>query len=155
MHFTKKTVTEKYKVSVENFCLAKSIAGDNSDNIKGVKGLSYKSLAKLIPETTSSHELTLDELFEHAKKVHSKKQSLSSERLVKNELLIRRNWRLVRLDTNNLSFEHMSRNFYSMPNTQIPNNQGEFAKFCYGDMKSCKEGDGCMKNMRRVGQIQY
>ena len=55
----------------------------------------------------------------------------------------------------NLSFEHMSRNFYSMPNTQIPNNQGEFAKFCYGDMKSCKEGDGCMKNMRRVGQIQY
>lgn len=55
----------------------------------------------------------------------------------------------------NLSFEHMSRNFYSMPNTQIPNNQEGFAKFCYGDMKSCKEGDGCMKNMRRVGQIQY
>ena len=55
----------------------------------------------------------------------------------------------------NLSFEHMSRNFYSMPNTQIPNNKEGFAKFCYGDMKSCKEGDGCMKNMRRVGQIQY
>ena len=55
----------------------------------------------------------------------------------------------------NLSFEHMSRNFYSMPNTQIPNAQGEFADFCYGNMKSCKEGDNCDKNMRRVGQLQF
>tara|TARA_A100001515_G_scaffold105068_1_gene85805 strand:- start:1606 stop:2553 length:948 start_codon:yes stop_codon:yes gene_type:complete len=125
----KKTVTEKYKVSVENFCLAKSIAGDKSDNIKGVKGLSYKSLAKLIPETTSSHELTLDELFEHAKKVHSKKQSLSSERLVKNELLIRRNWRLVRLDTNNLSFEHIKKINTIYENDKSVNNKFGMIRF--------------------------
>ena len=40
------------------------------------------------------------------------------------------------------------RNFYSMPNTQIPNNQKDFANFCYGNMPSCKEGDElqCSKN---------
>ena len=43
------------------------------------------------------------------------------------------------------------RNFYSMPNTSVPNAQEEFAKFCYGDMKSCKDGDSlaCLKNNYR------
>ena len=48
----------------------------------------------------------------------------------------------------NLSFQHSMRNFYAMPNTQIPNNQKDFAEFCYGNMPSCKEGDSlqCSKN---------
>ena len=48
----------------------------------------------------------------------------------------------------NLSFENSMRSFYAMPNTQIPNNQKEFAEFCYGNMPSCKEGDAlqCSKN---------
>lgn len=31
--------------------------------------------------------------------------------------------------------------FNSNPATQIPNDQNAFAKFCYGDMPSCKAGD--------------
>lgn len=48
----------------------------------------------------------------------------------------------------NLTFEDSMRNFYAMPSTSIPNNQKDFAIFCYGNMKSCKEGDGlqCSKN---------
>ncbi len=38
-------------------------------------------------------------------------------------------------------FEQSMRNFYTMPSTQIPNDQGEFADFCYGNMISCKEGN--------------
>jgi hypothetical protein len=33
------------------------------------------------------------------------------------------------------------RNFYSNPNTKIPNDQGAFADYLYGDMPSAKEGD--------------
>ena len=39
----------------------------------------------------------------------------------------------------NFQFEQSMRNFYATANTTIPNNQGEFANFCYGDMISCKE----------------
>ena len=48
----------------------------------------------------------------------------------------------------NLTFQNSLRNFYSTPNTNIPNNQKEFAEFCYGNMASCKEGDEfmCEKN---------
>ena len=105
----KKTVKERYRVSAENFCLVKSIAGDQSDNIPGVRGLSYKTIAKLVPETTSTNEMTLDSFFAYAKIIHENKNTKSTERLVCSETLVRRNWRLVRLDTNNLSLQHINK----------------------------------------------
>jgi hypothetical protein len=51
----------------------------------------------------------------------------------------------------NSDFEASMRTFHPTPNTQIPNDQGGFANFCYGDMLSCKTGDGvaCMRNNGR------
>ena len=48
----------------------------------------------------------------------------------------------------NILYENSMHNFYTMPNTKIPNNQKDFALFCYGNMPSCKEGDSlqCTKN---------
>ena len=43
-------VLEKYGVHPHNFCLAKSIVGDKSDNIPGVPGVGYKKLAKEFSE---------------------------------------------------------------------------------------------------------
>jgi hypothetical protein len=40
-----------------------------------------------------------------------------------------------------LYFEQSMRQFYTNPNTNIPNAQKEFAEFCYGGMLSGKEGD--------------
>jgi hypothetical protein len=41
------------------------------------------------------------------------------------------------------------RQFYTIPNTHIPNNQEIFAKWLYDDGKSCKEGnyEKCIKNI--------
>lgn len=52
----------------------------------------------------------------------------------------------------NLSLEHSLRGFHTMPNTTIPNKQKDFAMFCYGNMKSCKDGDDlqCLKNNDRL-----
>jgi len=41
----------------------------------------------------------------------------------------------------NMEFSFSMRNFNSMPATTVPNDQGAFAQFCYGDMISCKEGN--------------
>jgi len=47
-----------------------------------------------------------------------------------------------------LNFEQSLRQFNSNPSTTIPNDQGAFAQFCYGDMISCKEGNlfACSRN---------
>ena len=39
------------------------------------------------------------------------------------------------------SFDYSMRNFYTNPNTTIPNDQEGFANFCFGDMISAKEGN--------------
>ena len=54
-------------------------------------------------------------------------------------------------DSNNFDFEQSMRQFYTTANTKIPNNQNEFAKFCYGNMASCRDGDVemCSRNLPR------
>jgi len=48
----------------------------------------------------------------------------------------------------NFEFEQSMRQFYTTANSRVPNNQAEFARFCYGNMASCKDGDVemCLKN---------
>ena len=45
-------------------------------------------------------------------------------------------------------FDRSMRQWYSNPSTTVPNDQKSFAEFCYGDMISCKEGNGqaCERN---------
>lgn len=53
----------------------------------------------------------------------------------------------------NIVFDQSMRNFHTMPNTTVMNDQKAFAEFCYGNMPSCKEGDGDMchkKNYRHI-----
>ena len=51
----------------------------------------------------------------------------------------------------NFEFEQSMRQFYTTANTRVPNNQKEFARFCYGNMASCKDGDVemCLKSAFR------
>jgi len=39
------------------------------------------------------------------------------------------------------NLDQSNRSFYSTANTRIPNDQGAFANYLYGDMPSCKDGD--------------
>ena len=49
-YYTKETVVEKFNISPKNFILYKTLLGDSSDKIKGVKGLGQKGLLKKFPE---------------------------------------------------------------------------------------------------------
>lgn len=51
----------------------------------------------------------------------------------------------------NYEFEQSMRQFYTTPNTRVCNNQNEFARFCYGNMASCKDDniEQCIKNNPR------
>ena len=73
-------------------------------------------------------------------------ESVNSE--VKKNAKSKTDKRLFKNLGDNISFENSLRNFYTMPNSQIPNNQKDFALFCYGNMPSCKEGNElqCTKN---------
>jgi hypothetical protein len=48
-------------------------------------------------------------------------------------------------------FDQSMQQYYSTPNTKIPNDQGAYANYLYGDMPSCKEGDAiaCIRDNGR------
>ena len=48
--YTKEHFKNKYNMPPENFIIYKTLMGDNSDKIRGVKGLGEKKLHKLFPE---------------------------------------------------------------------------------------------------------
>tara|TARA_R110000772_G_scaffold191903_2_gene302873 strand:+ start:3614 stop:4651 length:1038 start_codon:yes stop_codon:yes gene_type:complete len=61
-YYTSETIKEKYKMSPSNFIIQKTLLGDNSDKIRGVKGLGDKGLLKKFPEL-SERDLTLDDVY--------------------------------------------------------------------------------------------
>ena len=62
-YYTPKVVEEKLGLLPENFILYKTLLGDNSDNIPGIKGLGAKGIFKKFPEL-KTQSLTLDDIFE-------------------------------------------------------------------------------------------
>lgn len=60
--YTEDKMEEKYNMSASNFIIYKTLMGDNSDKVKGVKGLGEKKLIKLFPELFLE-ELTLDDIY--------------------------------------------------------------------------------------------
>ena len=62
-YYTTDVMEEKFKMPAENFIIYKTLMGDNSDKIKGVKGLGEKKLRKLFPEL-SQRVMTLDDIFD-------------------------------------------------------------------------------------------
>jgi 5'-3' exonuclease len=62
-YYTPKVVKEKFGVLTENFIIYKTLLGDNSDKIPGVKGLGVKGIFKKFPEL-KTQPLTLDDIFD-------------------------------------------------------------------------------------------
>ena len=61
-YYTPKVVEERLGLLPQNFILYKTLLGDNSDNIPGVKGLGVKGIFKKFPEL-KTQELTLEDIF--------------------------------------------------------------------------------------------
>ena len=62
-YYFPKDIKEKFNVLPENFIIYKTLLGDASDKISGVKGLGEKGIHKKFPEL-SKIPLTMDDLFE-------------------------------------------------------------------------------------------
>ena len=60
--YTEEVIREKFNMSPSNFIIYKTLMGDNSDKVKGVKGLGEKKLYKLFPEL-KERELSLDDVY--------------------------------------------------------------------------------------------
>ena len=94
-------VISKFSIHPNNFALAKSVCGDDSDNIPGVQGVGFKTLAKRFPELGDAGDVLLDDFITLSSQRRTGKVKIFDS-ICESEDLIRRNWKLVYLDSSSI-----------------------------------------------------
>lgn len=98
---TFKDVYDEFRVFPWNFALAKSICGDRSDNIDGVKGVGYKTVVKAVPLLSTHDDVLLSDILDYCNS-HSV-VSNATKRISESFDIVKRNWKLVSLSSSSLS----------------------------------------------------
>jgi DNA polymerase-1 len=97
--YNETTVVEEYGIHPHNFIIYRTIDGDNSDNISGVKGVGPVTLKKHFPELANSSPIPWEHIFASAEENDSKACKL----ILDNKELLERNTTLMRLDEQHMS----------------------------------------------------
>lgn len=100
-------VKDRFGVPAQNYALAKSVCGDRTDGIEGVGRIGYKSLIKHAPILLGESSVLVSDFLSFCaarsaedgvcKKIYDMKD------------VVNLNWRLVSLDSGNLSAAHVSK----------------------------------------------
>ena len=93
-YYTPKVVEEKFGLLPHNFILHKTLLGDNSDNIRGIKGLGAKGIFKKFPELKTT-ELTLQDIFDISARKF--KDHVVYSRIVQEQARIETNYKVMDL----------------------------------------------------------
>jgi DNA polymerase I len=92
--YTNKFFKEKYNMPSENFIIYKTLMGDNSDKIKGIKGLGEKKLFKLFPEL-SKWEVSWQDILDICEKKY--KDHIIYARIIQEVNELEKNYKIMDL----------------------------------------------------------
>ena len=95
-YYNSETVKQKFGCLSSNFILYKTLLGDNSDKIPGVKGLGVKGIYKKFPEL-KDQKLTLDDIFDIATRKF--KDHVVYSRILQDEDKLRTSYKVMDLST--------------------------------------------------------
>jgi len=95
-YYTPDTIRKKFGCLSKNFILYKTLLGDNSDKISGVKGLGAKGIYKKFPEL-QDQELTLDDIFDIS--IRKFKDHVIYSRILQDENKLRTSYKIMDLNT--------------------------------------------------------
>lgn len=119
-------VMNEFHVSHKNFALAKAVCGDVSDNVPGVQGVGYKTISKKFPILMSDVDVLVEDFLLYA--AARKEESAYYRKIYENADLVKRNWKLVYLDTTMLSPHQIQRIDYMIDSCKLTLNKLEFIK---------------------------
>jgi DNA polymerase-1 len=105
-YYTPKAVKEKFEVLPENFLIYKTLLGDASDKVPGVKGLGAKKIGKLFPEL-SERPISLDEVLDICAQKH--KDNIVYSRAIFDEAILRKSYKIM--DLHNPMMDDLEKDF--------------------------------------------
>ena len=94
-------VVEKYGVHPNNFALARAITGDDSDNLKGVRGVGMATVVKKLPMLTEDKSYLPNDVVEFSKD----KEGKAFISIASSFEAIRDNYRIMQLSSPQISYQ--------------------------------------------------
>jgi DNA polymerase I len=93
-YYTEETIKEKFGIPAKNFILYKTLLGDSSDMVRGIKGLGEKGILKKFPELAEK-EMSLNDIFDICE--NKFKEHVIYARIIQNILYLEQNYTIMDL----------------------------------------------------------
>lgn len=122
-------VLEKYGIHPNNFTLARAITGDDSDNIKGVRGVGLATVSKRFPMLLEEKLCFADDIISYC----NNKQGKAYETIASSGDLIEDNYRIMQLTAPQISIQTKTLIDNILNNFKPEFNQMEFKKMSIQD----------------------
>lgn len=128
---TEGTILYRFEIHPNNFALARAIAGDSSDNLKGVDRVGLKTVAKFFPILAEKKQCDLDKLFEICENTENKK--VAHKNILAQRQLVEQNYSIMQLYNPSISVINRSSIDYNIANFDTECNHLNFKKMLFED----------------------
>lgn len=107
-YVSKKDVIEEYGIHPNNFAMARALAGDSSDNIKGVSRIGLPTVSKRFPFMSEKKRHTLKRLLKHCESFPEKKRLKVYNTLLEEQNIAKDNYKIMQLYESNLTHRQVN-----------------------------------------------
>ena len=128
---TKLNVVEDFEIHPRNFAAARAIAGDASDNLKGVPRAGLKSISKNLKFLREDKDASLQEIFDFCLQTDSKAKFFTN--VLEYRDVIIENYKLMQLYAPALSLQCREKVHYSLDNFEYDYNKTEIIRMMNQD----------------------
>jgi len=124
-------IIEQTGVHPTNMALARSIIGDPSDNLPGIRGAGFGSVKKRLPFLSSEKDYTIKEVLSFCEKVDKPLKFHTS--IIEGEEIIEHNYKMMQLYSPQLSVQSKEHVKYSIENFECDFNKTEIIRLMRED----------------------
>jgi len=127
----KRKIVEEYGIHPNNFCLARALSGDKSDNIEGVDGVGLPTVAKRFPMLKEEKTYTIDELLEVCKGTETEVKAYKT--ILEQQDRVKDNYKIMQLGVPNISVQDSMSINYALENSECQFNKLEIIRMSIQD----------------------
>jgi len=106
---TSADVKNEFDVYPRNFCVCKSVCGDPSDNIPGIRGVGFKSLVKYVDILKDDSDILICDVINFCEKLSKTSKTKLYKNIFENKETVERNWKIMQLNSSVLSHGQIKR----------------------------------------------
>jgi DNA polymerase-1 len=144
----KLNIVEDFDVHPRNFALARAIAGDPSDNLKGVPRAGLKSISKNFNFLREDKDITLQEIFDCCLQTESKAKFFTN--VLEYRDVIIENYKLMQLYAPALSLQCRDKVHFALENFEYDYNKTEIIRMMNQDGFGVFNWDDLHATMNRI-----